>query len=409
MKILWLSHNIPYPPKGGVLQRNYNLVKEIAKYNKIFLVAFNQKALLPTDADIKDALNALKKYCEEIEVIPLPSEETKWGKKRLLAKSIFTKKPYTVNWNQSNEMKKLVEKVTCSFNPDLIHYDTVGLAEYYNPSYDGPQVLNHHNIESAMMLRRYQKEKNILKRLYFYQEAKKIEQYEKKYCGLFHANLTVSEDDGVILKRLLPEIKIEIISNGVDTAYFCPTKGKTQKISLIFGGGMGWYPNRDAMLWFADEIWPLIKKEYPDIKITVIGRKPPDKLIKLSKDDSNFIVTGYVDDVRPYFEEALIYVCPIRDGGGTRLKILDALSMGKPIVATTIAVEGIKVIPNKHVLIADAPEQFVAQIVKLIEDKDLREMLSVEGRKLVEENYDWAIIGKKLNNIYEMAYTLTRK
>lgn len=401
MKILWLSHNIPYPPKNGVLQRNYNLVKEISKYNKIFLIAFNQKTLLPTDKDVKDAIAALKRYCEYIEVVPLPSDKSLWVKNLLMAKSVFTKKPYTVNWNQSQVMENLIKKVTSSFKPDIIHYDTIGLAEYWKPSFDGPQILNHHNIESAMMFRRYENEKNVFKRLYFYQEAKKIEQYEKKHCGLFHANLTVSEDDGVILKRLLPEIKTEVISNGVDTAYFCPTKAKIQKISLIFGGGMGWYPNRDAMLWFADEIWPLIKKEYPDIKMTVIGKKPPDKLIKLSKDDSNLIVTGYVDDVRPYFEEALIYVCPIRDGGGTRLKILDALSMGKPIVATTIAVEGIKVIPNKHVLIADTPEQFVVQIVKLIEDKDLRERLSVEGRKLVEENYDWSIIGQKLNNIYE--------
>lgn len=400
MKILWLSHNIPYPPKNGVLQRNYNLLRETAKYNKIFLVAFNQKTLLPTDEDVKTAITALKKYCEYIEIVSLPVDKSRWIKNFLLAKSIFTKKPYTVNWNQSVEMKKSIEKAIQSFKPEIIHYDTIGLAEYYNASFDGPQILNHHNIESAMMYRRYEKESNILKRLYFYQEAKKIEQYEKKHCGLFHANLTVSEDDGVILKRIVPEIRAEIISNGVDTAYFCPTKAKTQNISLIFGGGMGWYPNRDAMLWFADEIWPLIKKEYPDIKMTVIGKKPPDKLIKLSKDDPNFIITGYVDDVRPYFEEALIYVCPIRDGGGTRLKILDALSMGKPIVATTIAVEGIKVIPDKHVLIADSPEQFVAQFVKLIENKDLREILSVEGRKLVEENYDWAKIGKKMNNIY---------
>src|SRR3990172_12131188 len=134
MKILWISHNVPYPPKGGVLQRNYNLIKEMAKYNEIYLIAFNQKSLLPTKMDCENAVAALKKYCKHIEVLPLPSEKTKFSRNILLIKSAFTEKPYTVNWNQSFEMIKLTKKLTQTFKPDLIHYDTIGLAEYFNDS-----------------------------------------------------------------------------------------------------------------------------------------------------------------------------------------------------------------------------------------------------------------------------------
>jgi len=400
MNILWLSSNVPYPPKGGALQRNYNLIKEMSKNNDIYLLAFNQKALLPKDIDVEVAVKKLKDYCKYIEVVPLPSDRSKLSKYLLLLKSLFTTKPYTVNWNISRQMGELVNNVTLEFKPDLIHYDTIGFTEYYNKTFKGPQTLNHHNIESAMMYRRYEKETNIFKRLYFYQEAIKIRNYEKKYCGLFEVNLTVSEDDESTLRKNIGTKDIEIIPNGVDTNYFYTKKNNIQTKSMIFAGGMGWYPNRDAMIYFAKEIWPLLKEQYNDIKMTVIGRKPPESLLKLSSLDKNFSVTGFVDDVRPYLDNALIYVCPIRDGGGTRLKILDALSMGKPIVATSTAVEGIAVQNEKNVLIANTPDQFVRQIKRLIENKTLRDDLSKSGRELVEEYYDWVAIGNKMNNLY---------
>jgi glycosyltransferase involved in cell wall biosynthesis len=400
MKILWLSHLVPYPPKGGVLQRSFNLLLEVCRNNEVYLVAFNQKPLLPTERDLENAASALRKYCHGIKVVPMPSYKDLFSRYSLILKSLFTKKPYTVNWNRCSEMEKILIKTIDEFNPDLIHYDTIGMAEYFQYNTPILQALNHHNIESAMMFRRATKERNVLKKVYFYQEAKKIERYEKAMCKLFHSNLTVSDEDGLTLKKIDPEIKTEVIPNGVDTSYFSSGADTSDGETLIFAGGMNWYPNLDAMLYFADEIWPRLKERRATIKMIIIGQSPPRRLRKLSEEDRNFVVTGFVDDVRPYFGQASIYVCPIRDGGGTRLKILDALSSGLPIVATSVAAEGIKVTPRKNIIIANTSEEFIKEILHLIEDQELRRQLSAEGRCLAEKEYSWSIIGERLNKLY---------
>jgi sugar transferase (PEP-CTERM/EpsH1 system associated) len=403
MNILWLSHVVPFPPKGGVLQRSFNLLREISKSNNIYLVAFNQKALLPDGHHIDEAISALKKYCCEIQVIPLPADKSKWSKNILIWKSFFTEKPYTVNWNYSADMMRAIVNVLKEFKPHVIHYDTIGMAEYFQ--YNLPGVLNHHNIESHMMLRRAQKEKNCLKKMYFYQEAKKIERYEKKVCKLFQSNLVVSDEDKSILKRIAPAAIIDIVPNGVDTSYFVPSAEMPDNETLIFAGAMNWYPNKDAMLFFADEIWPLLKAKRPTIKMIVVGQSPPARLLALNKHDPNFIVTGYVDDVRSYFKQASIYICPMRDGGGTRLKILDSLASGIPTVATSMAVEGIKITPGENVIIANKPEEFSNEILSLIDNPGKRKWLSTEGRHLVDTLYDWYNIGSHLNDVYKrLAY-----
>ena len=401
MNILWLSHLVPYPPKGGVLQRSYNLIRHIASHHNVFLLAFNQKALLRNDDDLLEAVNALKKICQGVEIVSLPSDKSITTKYALIFKSLFTKKPYTVNWNLLSEMDKKVNSIILSFGPDIIHYDTIGMAEYFQKLKKMPQVLNHHNIESAMMYRRAKKEKNVAKKIYFYQEAFKIEQYERKVCELFNCNLVVSKEDKGTLKHIAHNARIEIIENGVDTKYFYVEREKKEKNTLVFAGGMNWYPNKDAMLFFAKEIWPILTRKRPNIRMYIIGMNPSDELTRLSSKDRNLIVTGYVDDVRLYFEKASLYVCPIRDGGGTRLKILDALSSRIPIVATKIAAEGIDVKHEKNILIAETPKEISESIIRLLDDRHLSEKLAYEGRLLVEKSYEWSVIGNKLSIIYK--------
>lgn len=400
MKVLWISHLLPYPPRGGVLQRSYNLLKELSKGNEIYLIAFNQKALMPTSDQIREAVDKLKEICCNVDVLPLFSDKNKLNKLFLILISLFTQKPYTVNWNRSRLLAKMVNESVSHFKPEAIHYDTIGLAEYFQEKKSIVQFLNHHNIESAMMFRRAKKVTNIFKKLYFYQEAWKLSGYEKKVINKFCCNFTVSEEDEATLKRINPTCRTSVIANGVDTSYFYNDSKRIPSETLIFAGGMRWYPNKDAMLFFTKDIWPLIKKQKPHIKMVLIGKYPPRSLIEISQSDENFIIKGFVEDVRPYFAESMVYVCPIRDGGGTRLKILDALSFGIPIVATSVGAEGIKVTHGKNILIADEPEDFAAQVVKLIDDGKLRGTLSREGRLLAEGVYSWSIIGKKFRNLY---------
>jgi glycosyltransferase involved in cell wall biosynthesis len=191
-----------------------------------------------------------------------------------------------------------------------------------------------------------------------------------------------------------------VIPNGVDTDYFGRGDIQPSPGTLVFAGGMNWYPNRDAILYFSREIWPLLKKEFPEISLTVVGAQPPRELLELAERDPKIVATGFVDDVRPYFANAEVYICPMRDGGGTRLKILDTLSMRTALVSTTIGCEGIKVTPETNVLIADTPVEFVTQVKRVFQDPELRKRLGREGRKLVEEKYSWEVIGNTLRAVY---------
>jgi glycosyltransferase involved in cell wall biosynthesis len=163
---------------------------------------------------------------------------------------------------------------------------------------------------------------------------------------------------------------------------------------------MNWFPNRDAVLLMADSVWPELVKVMPEARLTIVGASPPQSILDLAARDRRVTVTGFVEDVRPYMERAQIYLCPMRDGGGTRLKILDALAMGVPIVATQMALEGIDVVPETDVLVANEPGEFVRQIVRLVGDQALWDQLRVNGRMFVERHFAWPVIRREMETAF---------
>ena len=212
-------------------------------------------------------------------------------------------------------------------------------------------------------------------------------------------NLVVSPEDGEALKLHSPGVKTTVVANGVDTEFFVPRpdpEGRT----LLFCGGLDWYPNAEAMEHFFEAIWPRLTRRLPDVQMLVVGRRPQKWLKDLGTSDRRIRVTGFVDDVRPYFRAATAYVCPIRIGGGTRLKILDALAMGMPLVGTTFACSGISVEHGRSVLLADDPDSFVDQVVRLLDDPVLRCELASSGRDLVVRKYSWDVVGRSLHSAY---------
>jgi glycosyltransferase involved in cell wall biosynthesis len=164
--------------------------------------------------------------------------------------------------------------------------------------------------------------------------------------------------------------------------------------------GMNWFPNRDAVLYFIEQIWPLIGARHPDARVTIVGASPPQAVLDLAARDSRVTVTGFVQDVRPYLDRAQVYLCPMRDGGGTRLKILDSLSMGKAIVATTMALEGIDVRPETEVLVGDTPEAFAAQVGRIIAEPELGRRLGTSARDFVTTRFAWPVIGDHLERTF---------
>ena len=405
MKILWLSHLIPYPPKGGVLQRSYNLIRETSKYHDVTLLAFIQNDLMRTrfssiDSGVEESLNHLGEFCNDIKYIKIPCEHSRFGKYHLALKSLFTTDGYTINWLKSGEMQSAIQLMKNKHQFDLIHFDTISLAPYISEFPQIPKALDHHNIESHMMLRRSAQESNPLKRFYFYLEGKKLLNYEKKVCSKFNLHLTCSTLDTDRLNEIDPSLDIQEIPNGVDVDYFFPCRENETKKHLIFAGSLNWYPNKDAMLFFINDIWPLLKESVPDIVMNIVGSSPPAELLKLASIDPQLKVHGFVDDVREYISSASIYVCPIRDGGGTKLKILDSFAMGMATVAHPTACEGIAVVDGTNVLLASTPDEFIEKIQLLINNDDLRITLGKNARQTAIEKYSYTSIGEKLSQQY---------
>jgi len=407
VRILWLSHLVPYPATGiGVLQRSHNLLKALCGRYEVDLVTFIQPGLLENafgsvDAGLRRAEEALSRLCHRVAFVDLPIDVGGRGREMLALKCLINGSSYSVAWLSSGDYRAQVSAWSEEAGYDLVHYDTISLGEYRDAARARRHVLNHHNIESHMMARRAHQEGNPLKRAYFGIEAKRLRDYEIAHCGRFDLHLTCSSLDSDRLAELVPGLRTEVVPNGVDVEYFTPGGAPAGEGRLVFAGGLDWYPNADAMLYFAREVWPLLSAARPEVAMEVIGRSPPRALQDLAERDARFRVHGFVDDVRPYIDAADVYVCPIRDGGGTKLKVLDALAMGKPLVAHPLACEGIPVVDGRQVLFAESPQDFSDRITWLLDRPEERQRMQEEARRFAVEHFSYERIGDRLCRLYE--------
>jgi glycosyltransferase involved in cell wall biosynthesis len=399
MKLLWISQNLPFPPKTGVLQRNYNLIREASRFADVHLLAILKQDILP-NFDAALAERELATVCRRVQVVRMPIEESKLRFLATVARSLFTRAPFTVDWASSPVLRDAVAQAMAGGPFDAVYFDTISLAGYRPMVGRTPSALNHHNIESHLFERRLAYERHPLKRFYFRMEARKLRRYEAEVGRDFETHLVVSRLDGERLQAICPGVSTSVVANGVNVDYFTPGAAPPEQAHLVMVSGMNWFPNRDMVLYFVEQIWPALAAARPDVKLTIVGASPPEEVTALSARDARVAVTGWVDDVRPFMERAQVYLCPMRDGGGTRLKILDALAMGKAIVATSMALEGIDVVPERDVLVADDPARFVAQVVRLVDEPGLAARLGASGREFAVREFSWPVIGAKMERTF---------
>jgi len=403
MKILLITHLLPYPPKGGVTLRNYNLLKETAANNEIHMVTFYQRVHHEDDRALRDGIEEIRKLCKHLEVYPIPTDYNRLGWFTLLFFNLFSLTPYSVWRYSSKKMTAVIKKIIREESFDLMELGTIALGNFSRLAPDLPKVLVHHNIESHLLQRRSKYYKNPLARLYVAYQGWKLKRYERKISAQIDYHTAVSQEDKNILLENCRDAKIEVVPNGVDTDYFQATNAPVIPNSLIYVGGMTWFPNHDAIRYFLEEIWPLVKAEIPDASLTHIGRQTTDEFEKLARKDRSLRFLGFVGDIRPEITQAAVYMVPLRIGGGTRLKILDALSMGSAIVSTSIGCEGIDVTDGEDILVADDPQTFAQKIIHLFRHPEVREEMSRRARRTALEKYSWKIIAPKLENVYRKA------
>lgn len=396
-RILWLSHFLPWPPKGGLHQRSYYLMRAVGRHHHLHVIAFRQLAHQPSPEAKEAAVAALSKFSTVRAVVDLPEDRRAGGRRALALRSLMPGPPYTIRWGASDEYADAVRRVLQDFRPEVVHFDTVSLSPYSQLLYGVPAVLNHHNIESKMLFRRAQLENNPVKSWYFWQEARRLAAYERKVARQFFSHVVCGPHEAERLTQIVGEVPTRVIPNGVDLAYhtLAPEGTQVEPRSLIFVGGMSWYPNLSAIRFFITRVWPELSRRHPETTLTVIGRDPARDLLAFSHRDPRVLFPGFVEDIRPLVHRSSIYICPIHDGGGTKVKMLDAMAMGKAIVAHPVACEGLHLVDGRTVLMAETPEDFLQAITLLFADVGLRKQLARSARRHVEEHFSFEVIGRR--------------
>ena len=282
---------------------------------------------------------------------------------------------------------------------DAVLFESALIACYRTPT-AAKRIIDQHNIEYDLLWRTFQKETSWVRKWYNWVESRLLRSAEIDLCRKADIVLTTSERDSLLLKEVLPQNSIEVVPNGVDIEIFHGGFSEDVSCQVIFTGAMNYYPNIEAVLSFAKQCWPLIKAEMPGVTWKIVGREPPPQVRELEK-LPGITVTGTVTDVRPYLAASAVAIAPLRIGGGTRLKILEAFAMSKAVVSTSIGCEGLAAISGKHLLIADRPDEFAQAVIKLLKSPETRVALGSASRMLVEEEYSWEYCGSQLLRVLD--------
>src|SRR5580692_2872204 len=259
-------------------------------------------------------------------------------------------------------------------------------------------ILDWHNIESEILARYADNDANPLRAIYASRTSKLSRGVEDDLLRLCHAHTVCSDREKEVLETRVPGTRIEVVGNGVDCEFFADNAQSNEKRDVLYMGRMDYHANIDAALHFAKTTWPLIHARRPELRLVIVGAQPTQQVRELASD--NVVVTGTVDDVRPYYHSALVSVVPLRVGGGTRLKVLEAMAAGTPVVSTTLGAEGLAVTNGKDILIADAPETMADAVVSMQIDSPQRQELIANARQLVKSKYDWSVVGEILLRLH---------
>jgi polysaccharide biosynthesis protein PslH len=400
MNILQIAPKVPFPLLDGGAIGIFNITKHLSlRGHNITFVTF-------ANDDIT-SLSEFRKYCNLITL-----RKDTGNKVSGLLKNIFSEIPYTHFKYRSEEFLELIKRELTVNHYDVVHLDHLHMSfygSYIKNNFKIPVLLREHNFETLIWERLYNSETNIFKKIIYKNQYKKIKNYEPKECKKFDKCLMVTDADARNLLKEDSSIPVEVVPAGVDLKYFPVSDASFfDERTLLFVGSLDWFPNVDAFKWFYSNVFPVVKKRYPDVILKVVGKNPPDEIKNIS--DPSVKVLGKVDDVRPHFKDAHVCVVPLRIGGGMRIKILEMFAMKKAVVSTSVGAEGIDIENGKHLLIADTENEIADSISKYFEDKNFTISTALSGYELVSEKYSWTGIAEKLEKIYlEMINTYNEK
>ena len=407
-RILFLTPQLPYPPEQGTAIRNYNLLRQVASRHEVALLSFDS---WEGDGlrDHTSRVGPLSAFCRPLRVIPVPRRSP--GRPSTHAPDQFPPR-----YGFSPLCAGLCPCAAGDRLPGALRYGAdrgnsssaryaLLLREWLGAA--APRViLDEHNAEYLLQRRAFETDLAYPGRwpaaLYSLVQWFRLAHFERRACRAATAVAACSEADARALQALVPGLEVLVVPNGVDMERYqpgIPDSLPLQHPAIVFTGKMDFRPNVDGVLWFYERVWPTVRATVRDVRFYVVGQSPHQRLAPL-RADPQVTITGHVPDILPYFGGADVYIVPLRIGGGTRLKVLEAMSSGLPIVSTTLGAEGIELTPGQHALLADEPEAFARAVLSVLGDPD-RAHMGLAASQRAREIYDWRNIALRLEGLYQ--------
>jgi len=374
MKVLFIAGACPYPPDSGGTVRTYNLLKRLSARQEITLVAPEKPGV--------DLRNAFDGALANVITVPAPRRTA-----ARTVRSLISPLPYIVQAHSNPAMNAAVRSALASGGFDLVHCDSISVAPAVPRGASISKVFNAHNVEAVIWERYLANQRRPWMIPIIRSQLAKVARFESTLPSLFDCCVTVSEEDRDQMRRRYGASDVVVVPNGVDLDYYTPLADPNEP-TLAFVGSLDWRPNQDAVRRLAESIWPRIRSDRPDARLSIVGRRPPGWMRRLCR-EPGVSLHADVPDIRPHLAAAALIVVPLRIGGGSRLKILEAMAAGRCVVSTTIGAEGLDARDGEHLVIADDPARFAQQCVSLLDDPARRQVISRSGRALVETHYGW--------------------
>lgn len=391
MKILMAVPWIPYPPTDGGRMRSYFLLREAARRHQVSLCCIRNPG------ESLDGLDSLNPLCQRVEVVPSGFSYSLVSKCR----SVFGRLPFGAQEPGGELERRLLAWGRAA---DLIHIQGIELVSCVKPLLDhSPVVFDMVDCNSLQMRRRAQWERHPLRQAWYVLQAQKFQWAERAVSRLPVTTLLASRIDvDVLLDRCRhAAVQPQVLPNGVDVAAESSPPASSGAPRLVFTGNMAYGPNHDAVYYFCREILPRIHRQRPEVQFDILGKDPPPALVKLSQRMPHVTVVGFLPDLKMEMARRTLYVCPLRIGTGIKLKLLEAMACGMPIVASPTSVEGMLVEDGRHLLIGRSAQDFANKVLEALASSELRTRLGTEALRLVREHYTWASIGRTLEQLYQ--------
>ncbi|HEX2972828.1 MAG TPA: glycosyltransferase family 4 protein [Tepidisphaeraceae bacterium] len=398
MNVAIVSENLAYPPHGGNRIRTLNLMLRLARRHQIaYLCRAPEQRELADEARRFFTEHNIRLILVEDGVVPRKSGPLFYAR---LAANLLSPVPYAVALHNSLAMRAAIRHHAQTEAVDLWQFEWLPYVDALPPGH-APAIMVAHNVETLIWQRYAEMESHPLKRWYLRRQHRKFQRFEGRIFRLATRVVTVSREDAILVQEQFGVPHVAVVENGIDKNYFAAATGTREPHTILFLGSLDWRPNLDAAALLLDQIFPEVRRQVPTAQLCIVGRNPSQSLIERVRQSPQVQLHADVNDVRPYLAQSAVMAVPLRIGGGSRLKILEALACGLPVVSTAVGAEGLVLAPGRHLVVVESTEQMAESLVQCLCDPARAQALAEQGRQLVLEHYDWDPLADQLERVWQ--------